>query len=236
MLSNFQKYIKAVHLLVADIGAKSIPVSEDIAEMTSTIAEERYTMQSWAWQSERFSYLRLTHLRSTKRVEMFNFAIYPSHFYESPVFASDFVIIGNTLRVAVIDAMPLFPESVDYVNTYVNPFSDLYEKSLSMGIPYERNLDWSFHFMGKNACIRQSIPLDDLDNLHILWKDYLELYINLVQNASEVEETEKTEILKWHNDYNQEHLEVERNRNPLMHYFGKELGGKYLEDFLFRTV
>lgn len=236
MLSNFQKYIATVRVLVADIAAKSIPIPESLAEMTGTIGEETYQMQSWAWENEDFSYLRLTHLSSLKRVEMFNFAIYPSHFYESPIFASDFVIVGNSLRVAIIDAMPLFPDVIAYENAYVHPFTDLYEKSLSLGTSYERNLDWSFHFMGKNACIRQNVPLDDLDTLHALWKDYLELYLNLAKNASKVDENSKTEIVAWHQRYNQEHLEVERKRNPLMHYFGKELGTKYLEDFLFRTV
>jgi hypothetical protein len=40
-------------------------------------------------------------------------------------------------------------------------------------------------------------------------------------------------VRNWHQSYNDEHAAVESKRNPLIHYFGQELGLRYIHEFLF---
>lgn len=235
LLTHFNPFLDTIFMTMSKLQALSLTVPKELANLQATVGEEIYYMQSHAWNQKHFAYIRLTYLSSSSRVEMFNLAMYPNTCYETPIFASDFVIVGNTLRVAVIDAMPMFPQSPVYVQTYQTPFAGLFEKAQSLGQPYERSLDWSFHFMGPYACLRQHIPLDCLDELHTLWHEYLSLYLNLTQSVTSISATQQTEVVEWHQKYNRQHLEVERKRNPLMHYFGQELGTQYLEKFLFKV-
>jgi len=217
------------------LNARFVEIPENLAKMTGEVQAEPVEMHSQAWKSSRITWARSTHLFSPQRIQMFNFTIYPSCSYAAPIFASDFVILGNKLRIGLVDAMPLYPNQADYQNQWLKPFAKWHQQSLRIAEVYERKLDWSFKYLSKYACLATAAPLDTLPAFLDLWQHYLDTYLAILHN-SELAGLEKQAYTKaWFADYNRSHLAVENKRNPLLHYFGKALGEQYNARFLFHS-
>lgn len=212
---------------------QSVPVASDLALMQARVNGSPVQMQSAAWQNERFGYVRLTFLVGLPRIEMLNLTIYPRFEYDIPIFATDIVVLNGRLRVAVIDAMPLFPEEPDYYAQWIAPFEPLYRQSLTLAPAYDRKLDWSFHYLGPYACLITQLPAENFESLFQLWSAYFERYRQAAAQAVAISDARRARVQAWHTDYNDKHAAVESKRNPLLHYFGEALGLRYIRDFLF---
>lgn len=231
--SFIQSLLRFIDHKFESIQASKIEIPEDLVWMQTEIKEEPYEMSSLAWQTPHIKFARLTHLSSPSRIELFNFTVYPHTHLEASVFASDFVMLNQKLRVAVIDAMPLFPNDADYKQHWVNPFESFFQESLLLSPVYERKLDWSYHFMSPFACLATQMEESLLPQLYQLWVKYFEQYLLLLENAPILNESKSKEATQWHQHYNQTHLEVELQRNPLKHYFGEAKAERYFCEFLF---
>ena len=222
-----------VLLTIGELEAVPLVLPEGLALLKGELRGTPVIMTSRAWKSERFRLIRFTHLYCKDRIETFNFVLYPHDQYDAPIFASDWVLLGDKLRIAVIDAMPIFPHEAVYYKQWVNTFHDLHIKSKEIAPVFERKLSWSTKYLGESACLATNANLEGIQALAILWKAYLERYITLTSQVMPCTSERKLAIKLWHRKYNREHLEVENKRNPYMMYFGKELGERYNKEFLF---
>ena len=236
-LMNLSNYLvpikKQIQAFLDRPSIKEVPIKDIFQLMETEVNQEPIKMSSAAWESPLFRYMRLTHLSSPQRIEMLNFTIYPHVCYDIPIFATDFVILNSKLRIAVIDAMPLFPNNVEYYDSWVTPFEPLYQKSLQLAPSYDRKLDWSFQFLSPFACLATQVDAEHLQPLMSLWNEYFNLYLNLANSSKPVTLAHQEQINQWHKHYNHSHLTVENKRNPLIFYFGEELGKSYNKEFLF---
>lgn len=217
------------------LDANFVEIAEDLQQLKSEVQKEPVEMRSCAWQSERVAWARSTHLFSPRRIQMFNFTLYPRCRYAAPIFASDFVIIGGKLRIGVIDAMPLFPENDAYNTDWLEPFSNLYQESLDLADVYERKLDWSFRYLGKYACLATGTSKEAMPDFMSLWQRYLQTYLGILHRCSIAKVETQVATKDWFEDYNSAHLVVENKRNPLLHYFGEHVGRRYNAEFLFNN-
>lgn len=223
----------AAALLLDTLQVKPLPVPEGLALLESDVHGHPVSMRSAAWFTPTFRLIRQTVLYSPDRIHSFNFVLYPSHRFDAPVFATDFLLTGPRLRIAVIDAMPLFPEEENYAEWWVEPFAPLYEKSLELAPVYERKLSWSTRYLGPHACLATGLAAAEAGPVCQLWWEYLSLYLSLIQDAHPADATRTAKVQAWHREYNKAHLAVESERNPFMYYFGKETGMRYNREFLF---
>lgn len=219
--------------LVKQLNATALELPAGLAELTGTLRGEQVTMVSKAWRAENYRLIRYTSLYCKNRIETFNFVIYPHHTYDAPIFASDWVLLGDKLRIAVMDAMPLFPNEDNYHKKWVTPFSPLQEKSTLLAPVFERKLSWSTRYLGASACLATGISIEGLPALAKLWFQYLQQYRVLTAQMTPVSVARQQQITAWHQSYNKKHREVEDQRNPYMLYFGQELGQRYNREFLF---
>lgn len=219
---------------VEQLQAKPLILPEGLELVEATFKGEQVHMKSKAWQNKDFRLIRYTGLLMGERLCTFNFVLYPYNKYDAPVFASDWVVSNQKLRIAVMDAMPLFPENESYHRQWVEPFMPLCRKSQQLAPVFERKLSWSTRFLGEAACLATGISTSELPELASLWKEYLSLYLSLFESEATPISSEKEEkVAEWHRHYNAAHLQVENERNPYMVYFGKEFGKRYNEEFLF---
>lgn len=222
--------------MVASLGAEPLPIPEGLALMEGELRSRPVAMESLAWHSRLFRLIRYTALYSDAGIDTFNLVLYPHHCFDAPIFASDWVVGGGQLRVAVIDAMPLFAEEAPYYNRWVGPFMPLHEESLRLAPVYERKLSWSTKYLGDAACLATGVPAtgETLLPLKQLWRTYLAKYLELMEGARMA--NRQLAVEAWHASYHEAHLAVEDKRNPYMVYFGKELGGRYNREFLFSNT
>jgi hypothetical protein len=212
-------------------GAQPLALPPGLSLLEATVRDAPVRMESLAWHHTHFRLIRLTRLHG--RVQMLNLVVYPRADYEEPIFATDLVILGDKLRVAYIDAMPLFPDDSAYDARFVAPFVPLHERSLALAPRYDLRLDWSHSFVGRAACLATEPPDHDLAPFIELWQGYWQCYGQLVEGMLPTSHERAAQVAAWHHTYNHEHAEVESQRNPLMHYFGRETGERYVREFLF---
>ena len=226
-------YVYMNHLLAHELEAMPLEVPSDLASIEGEFKGRKVCMKSKAWETPLYRYIRYTGLESEGKLSTFNFVIYPRSCYDAPIFASDWVVNQQQLRIAVMDAMPLFPEEDAYKDKWVAPFSGLGQKSQELAPVFDRKLSWSTKYLGENACLATGVPSDRLSPLVRLWKSYLHLYLYITANLSQVSPKRQTRVEEWHRRYNSDHKDVENKRNPYMVYFGEEMGRRYNEEFLF---
>jgi hypothetical protein len=212
-------------------GATPLALPPGLALLEATVRDAPVRMESAAWHHPHFRLIRLTRLHG--RVQMLNLVVYPRANYEEPIFATDLVLLGDKLRVAYIDAMPLFAADPAYDARFVAPFAPLHAQSLALAPRYDLRLDWSHSFMGRAACLATEPPNHGLTPFAQLWQGYWQQYGQLVEAMQPTTPERAAQVAAWHHTYNHEHAQVESQRNPLMHYFGRELGERYVREFLF---
>ncbi len=214
--------------------AQTLALPNGLAYMQSVWKEVPVHMQSYAWQTPHYRLIRYTRLFSEGRISTFHWVVYPHDAYDAPIFASDLVVMGGKLRVAVIDAMPLFPQETAYAQRWVSPFRALHAQSLALGPSFERKLSWSTRYLGEAACLITGLPAEQLGELVALWWAYWTRYRDETANLFPNPDPMRTiQVQQWHTDYNAAHRAVEDKRNPYMVYFGQELGQRYNREFLF---
>lgn len=220
-------------LLKHELKATPLAIPDDLARIEGEYKGRKIVMTSRAWQTGLYKLIRYTGLEAAGKLSTFNLVLYPHSCFDAPIFASDWVVNEQQLRIAVIDAMPLFPEDEAYLKKWVEPFKEYHQRSLSLAPAFDRKLSWSTKYLGPSACLATKVPSTELAPLVSLWKSYLGLYLYLTANMPQVDEARQRQVEQWHRKYNQEHKAVENKRNPYMVYFGEEIGRRYNEEFLF---
>lgn len=229
-LPNMEAHARTV---LKELGAKALPIPEDLAFMSANFKGTEVTMRSQAWQTEAFRLVRETVLLYPGKLRSFNFVIYPFNHFDAPIFATDFLLLGNKLRIGLVDAMPLFAEDPGYNQRWVAPFVPLHRKAVNIARQYDRKMNWSLKYTGNAACLATEVAPEQLPLVCSLWQEYLQLYLQLSRELEPVPVQKEKQVQEWHRAYNKEHLEVENQRNPLMVYFGQETGRRYNREFLF---
>jgi hypothetical protein len=219
--------------MAAQLGASEILLPEGIGLLQGTLRDAPVSMESLAWHTEKYRLIRYTGLVCEGRIATFNLVLYPHACFDAPIFASDWVVLGDRLRIGVIDAMPLFAEEEQYAAEWIAPFMPLQEESLALAPVYERKLSWSTRYLGPAACLATDVEVAALPALEGLWEKYLMRYLELTKKMTPVPAVRRAQVLRWHQDYNEAHLAVEDKRNPYMVYFGREAGERYNREFLF---
>ena len=224
---------KAFWIATEQLCAKEIPLPEGLGEIHGDLRGTPVIMESKAWQNDTFRLIRYTGLHAGDRISTFNFVLYPQDEFDAPIFASDWVILGGNLRIAVIDAMPLFPDESDYHHEWVRPFTPLQQQSAQIAPVFERKLSWSTKYLGASACLATNASEGSLPQLAALWESYLSMYLELTNSLSPIGREREEKVQAWHQAYNKAHREVEDKRNPYMVYFGQETGERFNKEFLF---
>ena len=216
-----------------NLKASELSIPKDLKHLSAQFKGQEVNMYSYAWETEIFKRIRITILLIPGRLETFNFVLYPQNHFDAPVFASDFVVSNDKLRIGMIDWMPIFKEESDYIEEWIEPLAPLYETALEIAPQYDRKLAWSTQFTSRYACLATGITSKELPPLVKLWKQYLDLYLAKTEDIQLIDFEREEDVADWHYAYNQAHLKVENERNPYMVYFGDELGSRYNAEFLF---
>lgn len=206
-------------------------IDDSFSNLQTDFKENNYNMESFAWQAEKIGYCRLTYLtEQNAKIEMLNLTIYPDAAYKAQMFVSDFIFLNKNLRVGVIDIMPIFDDIV------IAEQDKLYQETLAISPVYERKLEWSFEFLSPFACLATQTPQDSFQKLYTIWHQYFSLYQNHINDSTIANTDEELFSKQFQNNYNQKHLSIELDRNPLKHFFGENLMKDYFENFLFKKI
>lgn len=175
------------------------------------------------YQSEDFYKIRLSYINVKDKFLAESLVIYPNTNYESPIFGTEYMNIGNKTYFGAIDFHPLHRQ-YEYEKNYIEEYLEFFpNKKITESKYYDLNTFFSNHLWVKKE------KKDLINEYQILLKCYLCQYLKCIRNSYPITHDNQLEHLK----YNQHMGENDPVAGILKSYFGKEFSQKYIKEFLF---
>ncbi len=237
---NFLKYI-INNLSTYNCLEKKIPFEYSYKDSTygSKKSKKNVNLSTWGvTHKKRIKFARAVCINSPN-YSVLNFLIIPNTTYNIPFFGVDFVSLPNS-HLLVLDFQP----SLKIQNQYSN---DLLEKLLELktschsSLPFAEKMSSDVARFFSPGVIWSKLPKgkrSDLliaNQLYISFKEYLNLYLDILFESKEVNMDLQKELINGQNNY----LKYRRDNDParpmLSSLFGKAFTESLIQEVLFTT-
>lgn len=196
--------------------------------------QEPVLTTSYAFQSPKLRQIRAAHVQGGSSLQVLNFVIFPRLNYDLPFFGADLVTLPGGHLIA-IDMQPLFSQNPDYQAKYSAPIMTMfheYQQELPWGgdFPEEAQKYFSPAFLWTRPGETEVVE----NTVFKAFVDYLDAYINFVQQATEVTDPQALEaIFQAQKSYADYRAEKDPARGMLTRLYGAEWTEEYIHGFLF---
>lgn len=196
--------------------------------------QEPVLTTSYGFKSPKLRQIRAAHVQGGSSLQVLNFVIFPELNYDLPFFGADLVTLPGGHLIA-IDMQPLFAQNEAYQAKYSDPI-------LPMFHAYQQDLPWGGdfpeeakqYFSPAFLWTRPSETAVVEDRVFAAFGDYLNAYINFVEQAEEVKEPERlAAIVVSQTSYANYRAEKDPARGMLTRLYGSEWTEEYIHGFLF---
>ena len=219
-----------------DIEPYSIPAGFERKEgiMGKGKKQEAVITTSHAFKSDKLRQIRAAHVQGGNSLQVLNFVIFPDLNYDLPFFGADLVTLPGGHLIA-IDMQPLFSQDKSYQAKYTEPIMPMFkehQKDLPWGgdFPAEAQQYFSPAFLWTRPSETEVVQ----DKVFAAFSDYLNAYINFVQQAKKVTSPQQlSAIVKAHQSYANYRAEKDPARGMLTRLYGEEWTEEYIHGFLF---
>lgn len=196
--------------------------------------QERVTTTSYASQSPKLRQIRVAHVQGGKSLQVLNFVIFPQLTYDLPFFGADLVTLPGGHLIA-LDMQPLFRDDPGYQAKYTEPVLPTFKAHqayLPWGgdFPEEAAQFFSPAFLWTRSTDTALVETRVFD----AFKDYLALYLNFVEQAEVVTDTEAlANIQAAQLRYLHYRAEKDPARGMFTRLYGEAWTEEYIHGFLF---
>ncbi len=207
----------------AVIGSKSKPVD--------------VTTHTWACRTTKLRQVRAACVEAGTSASVFNFLISPFHYYDLPFFGADFVTLPSGHLIA-LDLQPVLQLDTHHTQLVWERLREFYEKWKSF-LPHGGDIPEEARKFFSPCFLWTRIPLgvegDQLieDVIRPAFRDYLELYLDLVNHANAVNHDRAFELLSGQSLYIKYRAYKDPARAMLTRFYGREWTEAYIHDVLF---
>ncbi len=199
--------------------------------------QKKAQINTWACKTEKIRQARAACLEAGAFASVLNFVISPYNSYDIPFFGADFVTLASGHLIA-LDLQPVLKsDKLHTVNVWnkLRPIHKLWQDKLPSGgqIPLEAQKYFSPGFLWTR------IPLGDegdkiIDQvIYPAFIDYLNLYLQLVNEAEAIEKERALLLLDGQKNYMKYRSEKDPARNMLTRFYGPEWTESYIHTVLF---
>ncbi|MBC6417586.1 MAG: phycoerythrobilin:ferredoxin oxidoreductase [Prochloron sp. SP5CPC1] len=231
----FLDYAMAVLKERLDLEPYPIPAGFERKEGTSGKGKrlEQVVTTSHAFKSGKLRQIRAAHVQGGKSLQVLNFVIFPELKYDLPFFGADLVTLPGGHLIA-LDMQPLFHDP-DYQKKYTEPILpvfNLHKEYLPWGgdFPEEAQPFFSPAFLWTRTQDTEVVQTRVL----AAFKDYLDAYLNFVQEAQAVSNSQELrEIKEAQLRYIKYRAEKDPARGMFTRLYGSEWTEEYIHGFLF---
>ena len=196
--------------------------------------QEKVLTTSHAWRSPKLRQIRAAHVRGGNSLQVLNFVIFPQPNYDLPFFGADLVTLPGGHLIA-LDMQPLFRDNPEYQKKYTEPILPIFQahqQHLAWGgdFPEEAQPFFSPAFLWTRPQETEIVET----RVFAAFKDYLQAYLNFVNQAELVSDPEKlANILQAQKRYINYRAEKDPARGMFTRLYGSEWTEEYIHGFLF---
>ena len=189
---------------------------------------------SICFRNEKFRKVRMTYFDAGDNVQVFNTLWYPNFKYDMPLFGVDLISLGKNRVLSVIDFQPLQPNKA-YSEKYIDQLTEIRDKYPDLQGKLSGKIYDDTQFFSKNMLFGRFTDEAKIGPVvEPAFNDYLEKYLELMDNAKPNEDLESQKIVKARQaQYDQYSAEKDPAVGLFDAYFGKEWSHSYVHDFLF---
>lgn len=191
---------------------------ENVSQYCPTIKNNTAVLSSYLWNSKLCSKIRLCNFEVKDKFYAESLVIYPDVTYETPIFGTEYLRIGNKKYFGVIDFHPI-TEDDRYLN-FMEMFTD---RTINKTSFYELN-----RFFSKKLWISKR-KQDFYNEYQIMVKCFLHQYRKCLESYTKSNRSFKDK----HIQYNEYMSTNDPAFGILKSYFGKEFAEEYIHNFLF---
>lgn len=226
-----------LNLLKERLDLSPYPIPEGF-ERKETIAgkgkrQETVITSSHAFQSPKLRQIRAAHVQGGNSLQVLNFVIFPRLNYDLPFFGGDLVTLPGGHLIA-LDMQPLFHDAA-YQQKYSDPILPIFES-------YKKELPWGGDFPDEAKQFFSPVflwtrPQETTvveTTVFEAFKDYLDAYLKLVEQAEPVSASQELEKIKTAQlQYIAYRAEKDPARGMFTRLYGEEWTEEYIHGFLF---
>ena len=228
----------AIATLRSRLDLEPYPIPEGFQQKAGVMGkgkkQEPVLTTSYGFKSPKLRQIRAAHVQGGDSLQVLNFVIFPELNYDLPFFGADLVTLPGGHLIA-IDMQPLFARDEAYQAKYSEPI-------LPMFHAYQQDLPWGGdfpeeakqYFSPAFLWTRPSETAVVEDRVFAAFSDYLNAYIDFVEQAEEVKERDQlAAIVKAQTSYANYRAEKDPARGMLTRLYGSEWAEEYIHGFLF---
>ena len=210
-------------LQTSQTGSKSKPVA--------------VTTATWACQTNKLRQVRAACVEAGAAASVLNFVINPSTSYDLPFFGADLVTLpaGHLLALDLQPALKTDAQHTKRVWDRLLPIFERWQERLPGGgpIPEEAQPYFSPGFLWTRIPLGSEGDALIEEAVKPAFRDYLELYLQLVQEAEMVSSERSAELLAGQKRYTAYRAEKDPARGMLTRFHGSEWTEAYIHGVLF---
>lgn len=215
---------------------QSRPIPPGLERNVSDRGRSPATIQSWCYQCPELRKIRYTYIDAGDSAQIFNCVIYPGHQYELPFLGVDFLSFGKVKNLIVMDFQPLFQDEA-YQRQYIEPLQALHDQYPDLSQDLEMKFYDANQYFSKYLLFAKTDPETVSTRVFEAFKDYLNLYWTLIEQATPATHPEQIErIVQAQKDYDQYSADRDPASGLFSSYFGHEWSERFLYGFLFEDA
>lgn len=228
----------AIPLLKDRLDLQDYPIPEGFERKEGVTGkgkrQETIVTTSYGFAAPKLRQIRAAHVEGGKSLQVLNFVIFPQPNYDLPFFGADLVTLPGGHLIA-LDMQPLFRDDPTYQAKYTETILDTFKE-------HQQHLPWGGDFPEEakpffSPAFLWTRPQDTKvveTRVFAAFKDYLEAYLNFVDQAEPVTDTESlAEILQAQRNYIGYRAEKDPARGMFKRFYGEEWTEEYIHGFLF---
>ncbi len=238
---RWQPFLDTAVKALAAMQPRPYPVPDQFLQKTGQTGSKAkpmpVTTATWACSTQKLRQVRCACVEAGAAASVLNFVINPSCQFDLPFFGADLVTLPNGHLLA-LDLQPV--DKVDEQHTKpvwdrLIPIFERWRDELPGGGPIPEEAEPYF----SPAFLWTRLPLgmegDELIDRVVsqAFQDYLNLYLELVEEAEAVEEQRSTQLLAGQKRYTNYRAEKDPARGMLTRFYGSEWTESYIHDVLF---
>lgn len=238
-MTLYQPFLdEAIAILDKRLDLKPYPIPEGFERKEASVGKGARRSQvlttSYASGATKLRQIRAAHVQGGDSIQVLNFVIFPELNYDLPFFGGDLVTLPGGHLIA-LDMQPLFRDDPEYRAKYTEPILPIFEN-------HKQHLPWGGDFPEEarpffSPAFLWTRPKETevvQTRVFAAFLDYLQAYLDFVERAEPVADTEKlAKIKEAQLRYLHYRAEKDPARGMFTRFYGPEWTEEYIHGFLF---